>query len=87
VRRHLAGCAEMTTTKQVGTVKFRKTERGFGFIKPDDDSTDVFLHVSQVPKGIIFDPDQKARVTYEIGPARDGRQHAIRVEVVPTCGT
>jgi CspA family cold shock protein len=34
-----------------GTLKFWNKDRGFGFIAPDDDGLDVFLHTSKVADG------------------------------------
>lgn len=50
---------------QEGTVKWFSSEKGFGFIKPEDGSEDVFVHHSEVPgedlrdgEGVEFDVEQ-----------------------------
>jgi CspA family cold shock protein len=34
----------------VGTVKFFNTQRGYGFIQPEDGSKDVFVHITAVQR-------------------------------------
>jgi len=35
---------------QRGTVKWFNTQKGFGFIQPEDGSQDVFVHISAVER-------------------------------------
>ena len=61
-----------------GKVKFFNSEKGFGFIKPDDGSNDIFVHISEVADGQIKDDDA---VEYEVGEGRKG-PCAVQVKVV-----
>jgi CspA family cold shock protein len=63
-----------------GTIKKYNEERGFGFIKPDDGSDDVFFHVSALREGdeIVIG---KA-VTFEVGADRKtGKSKAVSVDL------
>ena len=48
-----------------GIIKTYKSERGFGFITPDDGSGDVFMHVSSVQPRELFEPREGMRVSFE----------------------
>ena len=49
-----------------GTVKWFNSTKGFGFIQPDDGSTDVFVHISAVEKAGFNGLAEGAKVSYEI---------------------
>ncbi|NTI06506.1 cold-shock protein [Agrobacterium rhizogenes] len=48
-----------------GTVKFNAT-KGFGFIQPDDGSTDVFVHISAVERAGMRGLNDGQTITYEL---------------------
>ena len=54
-----------------GTVKWFNAGKGFGFIQPDDGSTDVFVHISAVERSGMNSLNEGQKVTYEI--VRDKR--------------
>lgn len=60
-----------------GTVKFFNSAKGFGFIKPDDGSDDVFVHSS----GLVDQVFENYQVKYEIERGRKGIT-AVNVEVL-----
>ena len=49
-----------------GTVKFFNTQKGFGFIQPDDGSKDVFVHISAVEKAGWRTLNEGQKISYEI---------------------
>ena len=50
----------------VGTVKFFNTQKGFGFIKPDDGGPDVFVHVSAVERAGMRGLIEGQKVSYDV---------------------
>ena len=50
----------------VGTVKFFNTQKGFGFIKPDDGGPDVFVHVSAVERAGMRGLVEGQKVSYDV---------------------
>ncbi len=49
-----------------GTVKFFNTTKGFGFIRPDDGSKDVFVHVSAVERSGLGDLAEGQKLSFEV---------------------
>ena len=49
-----------------GTVKFFNTQKGFGFIQPDDGSKDVFVHISAVERAGMRSLMEGQKVTFEV---------------------
>jgi cold shock protein len=54
-----------------GRVKFFNTDRGFGFIIPDEGGADVFVHVHDVE--VAGMKTLVAVLKYNTAPAHDGR--------------
>jgi CspA family cold shock protein len=58
---------------QRGTVKFFNSEKGYGFIKPDDGGRDVFVHVSAVQRSGLGTLAEGQRLAFEIEPDAKGK--------------
>jgi CspA family cold shock protein len=59
--------------RQSGTVKFYNSQKGFGFIKPDDGGKDVFVHVTAVERAGIGNLDEGMRISFEMEPDKRGK--------------
>jgi len=65
-----------------GRVKFFNTDRGFGFILPDDGGSDVFVHVHEVETAGMNTLVAGQLLAYDIGTARDGRSKAVNLRLL-----
>ncbi len=57
-----------------GTVKWFNAEKGFGFIAPDGDGPDVFVHYSAIDAGGFRSLDEGQRVEFEVTQGQKGPQ-------------
>ena len=63
-----------------GIVKFFNTSKGFGFIRPEDGSTDVFVHISAVERSGLGSLSEGQRVSFDVVTER-GRQAASNLKI------
>ena len=49
-----------------GTVKWFNSQKGFGFIQPDDGSKDVFVHISAVERAGMRSLNEGQKVTFDL---------------------
>jgi cold shock CspA family protein len=61
-----------------GAIKSWNADRGFGFIQPHDGGADVFVHISELPRG-GSPPVVGEQVFFELGRGKDGRIQAVKV--------
>lgn len=63
----------------VGTVKFFNTQKGYGFIQPEDGSKDVFVHITAVERAGMRPLVEGQKVSYDIITER-GKQAASNLQ-------
>ena len=49
-----------------GTVKWFNTDKGFGFIQPEDGGQDAFVHISAVERAGLRTLTEGQKVSYEL---------------------
>ncbi len=49
-----------------GTVKWFNTQKGYGFIQPDDGGADVFVHISAVEKAGLRGLNEGQKISYDV---------------------
>ncbi len=65
-----------------GTVKWFNTQKGYGFINPDEDGNDVFVHITAVQNSGLNGLAEGQKVSYELEEQRNGKMAAVSLAVV-----
>jgi CspA family cold shock protein len=74
------GLYNRETLMPTGTVKWFNTQKGYGFIQPENGSKDVFVHISAVERAGMDSLAEGQKVNYEI--ARDrGKESAANLSL------
>jgi cold shock protein len=63
-----------------GTVKWFNTQKGYGFIQPDDGGKDVFVHISAVERAGMMSLNEGQKVSYELEKGRNGKYAAVNLQ-------
>ncbi len=64
----------------IGTVKWFNATKGYGFIKPDDGSNDVFLHISDVQRAGFQDVREGDKLEFELQRGQQGKVSATNLK-------
>ena len=62
-----------------GTVKWFNSQKGFGFIQPDDGSKDVFVHITAVERAGMSGLNEGQKVSYDVATER-GKSAAVNLQ-------
>jgi CspA family cold shock protein len=63
-----------------GIVKFFNTQKGFGFITPEQGGKDVFVHISAVERSGLRGLVDGQKVSFDLENDRQGRSSAINLK-------
>jgi CspA family cold shock protein len=67
----------------IGTVKRYNSEKGFGFIQPDDGGKDAFVHVSAIERAGMSDLREGQKISFElVTDTRSGKMSADKLQAV-----
>ncbi len=62
-----------------GTVKWFNAQKGYGFIEPEDGSSDAFVHISAVEKAGLSTLNEGQKVEFELVEGSNGKAAAENI--------
>ncbi len=66
-----------------GTVKWFNSQKGYGFIQPDDGGNDVFVHISAVERAGMHGLNEGQKVSFDVlADRRTGKSSAGNLRAV-----
>ncbi|MGC6496382.1 MAG: cold-shock protein [Candidatus Puniceispirillaceae bacterium] len=65
----------------VGTVKWFNATKGYGFIESEEQSSDVFVHITAVQAAGMTDLQEGQKVSFELETGRNGKTSAVDLKI------
>lgn len=65
-----------------GTVKWFNATKGYGFIQPEDGTSDAFVHASELERAGIGSLVEGQKVSYDLQSGRDGKTAATNLSLI-----
>ena len=64
-----------------GTVKWFNTQKGYGFVQPDDGGADIFIHITAVEKAGLRSLNEGQKVSFDIQvDEKRGKSNAVNIQ-------
>ncbi len=64
-----------------GTIKWFNATKGFGFIQPEDGTSDVFVHISDMQRSGIAELREGDKITYDVQRGQQGKTSACNLRL------
>ena len=65
-----------------GKVKWFNSQKGYGFIEPEEGSQDVFVHISAVKAAGMDSLSDGQAISYELETGQNGKTSAVNLEAL-----
>jgi CspA family cold shock protein len=67
---------------KTGVISWFDKNKGFGFIKPDDKSKDVFFHANDLKKINLDNIESKTKISFETREDKNNRIYAFNLNLI-----
>lgn len=66
----------------IGSVKWFNTDKGYGFLTPDEGARDVFVHITALQEAGLDTLKEGQRIEFELTQNQDGKTKATGLRVL-----
>lgn len=66
----------------IGSVKWFNTEKGYGFLTPDEGARDVFVHITALQEAGLEALKEGQRIEFELTQNQDGKTKATGLRLL-----